>query len=172
MDEARGNREYEGVINRFIGAVGAMKSSVYIVSPEMLKEACDMICLFYRMGVFSYEDVLLMCEDLSLLLTSFEEICMTGRIPETGNKIAVYVLQRPVKNDFMFIESSNINCGCVYMLGLYPLATVNSKTFDSFKSWFRSMLKSSMLITESNELERSVFFQRQRGYLSQMLSSL
>jgi len=172
LAEARENREYKDVINRFVHAVTAMKSSVYIVSPEMLKEACDMICLFYRMNVFSYEDVLKMCEDLSLLLTSFEEICITGRIPETGNKIAIYVLQRPVKNDFMFIESTNINCGCVYMLGLYPLATVNSKTFDSFKSWFRSILKSSMLITESNELERSVFFQRQRGYLSQMLSSL
>ncbi|MCD8081256.1 MAG: hypothetical protein LUF04_12890 [Bacteroides sp.] len=172
LAEARENRAYTEVINRFVAAVTAMKSSVYIVSPEMLKEACDMISLFYKMNIFSYQDVLHMSEDLSLLLTSFEEMCITGTIPETGNKIAVYVLQRPVKNDFMFIESSNINCGCVYMLGLYPLATVNSKTFDSFKSWFRSMLKSSMLISESNELERSVFFERQRAYVSQMLASL
>ncbi|MDL2255266.1 hypothetical protein LJC38_01610 [Parabacteroides sp. OttesenSCG-928-K15] len=101
-------------------------------------------------------------EDILRMLDKLEQIAIGGKHPETGNKFELYTASMNINTTHTYVRSG---ADWGYYLSVYVIRTMF--TFDpkmcmNMKHWIGTQKASSILISESGEKERMLFFNRQR----------
>lgn len=111
--------------------------------------------------LISCEDIQRIKEELLVLVDELEELAMRGKT-EAGNSVRIYVSHINFEATYSYLETSSLQLSMIRVYSINSITTQDSEMFNSLKDWIQSLKKFSTMISESGEMQRIQFFNRQR----------
>ena len=116
---------------------------------------------FADIHLISEEDKKRIKEDLLSLVDELEDIASKGKSDE-GNDIRIYISSINFEATYSYIEASALQVSMIRVYAINSITTQDPNKFSSLKEWIQSLKKFSTLISESGEMQRILFFKKQR----------
>ena len=104
-------------------------------------------------------------KELLQLLNELEEIATRGTF-KTGREVCIYISNINFEATYSYIASSAYHISLVRVFAINSFATRDEQVFNSVKEWIHSLKKFSTLISQSGEMQRIQFFNRQREIIN------
>lgn len=139
----------------------AIPSTIFIWDKRLFQYFVKGVLYFSKLNLLSEEDVINIKRELHELLDELEILLATSTYKE-GGKIYIYLSNIPLEGIYSYLESTDIQMS---MLRVYAINLIDSQHPDVFriqKKWVQSLRRYSTLITDSSEMERIEFLDRQR----------
>lgn len=139
-----------------------IKNTVYIWDSLSFECILREAKYFSSIHLFTLQNVLQVKEEMYRLIDNFEKLAMRGRF-ENGNKVDIYISNINFDTTYSYIESEKFQISMVGALGLNYMASTEQKTLDVVKARTLALKKASTMISESGEMVRINFFNKQRA---------
>jgi len=139
-----------------------IKHTFYIWDVQIIPNLIRDIKYYESIDLVTKEEAKLIKDDLFLLLDDLEQRTINGKYLETGNKFEFFTASMNINTSHTYMHSGDY---WVYYLNAFvvrAMFTVDTKACQKMKNWINSQKASSVLISESGEKERLLFFNRQR----------
>ncbi len=120
------------------------------------------ISYFEEVRIITREEIELLKKDLLDLLDEMEQLAERGYFDETGKKIHFYVSNINFDSSYCYIKTAIMDLSLIKAYTINVIASFDEPTFKMVKRHIRSLMKSSILISESNMMERIAYFDKQR----------
>ncbi|MCD8071681.1 MAG: hypothetical protein LUE10_00570 [Alistipes sp.] len=120
---------------------------------------------FVSIGIVSQQNVARLKEELMALLDEMYYITSVGRFP-SGNEIQIYISNINFEATYSYLEAGNYILGLLRVFSLNPMTSRDQEVFHNLKRWIKSLKKFSILISQSGEMQRIQFFNKQREAVS------
>ena len=104
-------------------------------------------------------------EDTEKSLDELEELAMRGKT-EAGNSVRIYVSHINFEATYSYLETSSLQLSMIRVYSINSITTQDTEMFNSLKDWIQSLKKFSTMISESGEMQRIQFFNRQREIIN------
>lgn len=125
---------------------------------------------FYSMGLISAPELELLKQDLERFLDNLERVVAAGRYPDSGNRFEFYLSSMNINTSHMYFYSEKFRTYCMEVFVIRSMVTTNRNTCDMMRRRIRGVKSGAVLISESAEKERILFFNQQREIVSQLQS--
>jgi hypothetical protein len=125
---------------------------------------------FHSIRLIMNEEVALLKEELEHFLDYLEKLAVKGTY-ETGNKIDIYVSRLNFDATYSYL-SDDLNKIYISMINAFVLGATTSldkEVCDKIKTWMQALKRTSTLISISAEMDRILFFEKQRTILDENL---
>jgi len=139
-----------------------IKSTIYIWDQNIFEHFVSFIKFYAHVRLIREEDVYLIKNELITLLNDVEKLTFTGKYPDTGNEVSIYIGDFNAYSNYGFIESKNMRISQFRAFLLNAFTSFERLLFDEINSWLNASLKLTTLITVSGEKIRADFFAAQR----------
>ena len=96
-----------------------------------------------------------------MLVDELEELAMRGKT-EAGNSVRIYVSHINFEATYSYLETSSLQLSMIRVYSINSITTQDTEMFNSLKS----LKKFSTMISESGEMQRIQFFNRQREIIN------
>ncbi|MCD8193592.1 MAG: hypothetical protein LUD74_03410 [Tannerellaceae bacterium] len=136
--------------------------TIYILDYQLFDYLKRDIAYFEEIRIITREEIELLKNDLLALLDEMEELAERGSFSETGKKIQFYVSNVTFDNSYCYIKTPIMNLSLIKAYTINVIASFDEPTFQTVQKHIRSLMKSSILISESNMMERIAYFDKQR----------
>ena len=104
-------------------------------------------------------------EETLLLIDELEELAGRGK-SETGNDIRIYISNINFEATYSYLETTSMHLSMIRVYAINSITTQDNEMFGDFKEWIQSLKKFSTLISESGEMQRILFFKKQREIIN------
>lgn len=151
-----------GIFKLQFAEMKKIKVSHYIFDKHIFSRIAKDIDYFKNIRLMKDEDITLIKRDLLDFLNYIEKTTITGRFPETGARIFLYIADLDITMSFYYVESDEIHYSQIKAFILTSATSQDKKTFLKMKDWIRTGMKASNLITETQEQQRILYFEQQR----------
>lgn len=139
-----------------------IKKTIYIFDNSIYKKIVDEINYFHNIQLINKEDTLHIREELLRCLDYIEELTESGKFKETENDVLVYITNLEVTTPYTYLRSGDVKYSLIKTFILTSATSLDNKTFDKMKDWIRASMRTSTLITQTNENFRLQYFRTQR----------
>lgn len=146
---------------RIIKATREAASTYLIWDNKTFSNLVNDIKYFATINLITQEEVAILKEELHTFLDHIELIATRG-CHENGNKVYFYVSSITFETSLSYVESSEVQMAMVKTFTLNDATSVDPKVFEKMKKWMQSLKRTSTLISESGEMQRILFFDKQR----------
>jgi len=140
----------------------------YIFDNMLFQYLVNDLKYFNMIRLVTDEEVLLIKQDLLAILDELETLAQRGYFLQTGNKINLYISSINFPTNYCYIETPNFHLTMVKAFTLYTIASLDDNIFDKLKNWMQSLKQQSILITQSGERERILYFEKQKEIINQL----
>lgn len=126
---------------------------------------------FHQRGLISESDLRLIQADLLQFVNNIEILARKGHY-ETGAELAIYISHIDLKSSYSHF---GYNETAVCQLQAYSAKSLLSEDPDAcrlHKDWFESLKRYSTLITQSGEMQRFEYFNKQRELVNRLSDRL
>ena len=120
---------------------------------------------FSDIHLISCEDIQRIKEELLVLVDELEELAMKGKT-EAGNSVRIYVSHINFEATYSYLETSSLQLSMIRVYSINSITTQDTEMFNSLKDWIQSLKMFSTMISESGEMQRIQFFNRQREIIN------
>ena len=113
------------------------------------------------------DDVLHLKTELYQLLAMMEELSVTGEFSE-GGKVCFYLSNIHFEASYSYIEKRDFQ---ISLLRVYSINSMDSQSFHICRmqcNWIQSLKRHSILISESGEMQRIDFLQKQQAIIDSL----
>lgn len=138
-----------------------INSNDYIWDCMIFQHTVNDVQYFADIHLISEEDKKRIKEDLLSLVDELEDIASKGKSDE-GNDIRIYISSINFEATYSYIEASALQVSMIRVYAINSITTQDPNKFSSLKEWIQSLKKFSTLISESGEMQRILFFKKQR----------
>ena len=145
------------------------KKTSFIFDSRIFQFFVNDINYVYSIRLIEKEDILKIKDDLLSLLDYLEAIAISGQFKETGNAVNLYISDIDIATNYACMESESIHFCMVKMFLLSSVSSMDENTFEKMKRWIQSLIKISTLITLTNELQRVLYFEKQREIVNGLI---
>ena len=146
----------------FIERVHGISEVHFIHDEYFIGHFIDDISYFRSVKMLTDEDAALLKSELSILVDYMEDAVTKGYFPETKNKLLFYLSHTWLETEYVLCKSKDLTLSFVEVLERNAISSSDKKVFDRFMNMVQSIKRSSVLISESNALQQTEFFARQR----------
>jgi len=143
-------------------------NNTYIIDKHVFYNTIKEIQYFYRRGLITKAELLLLKYDLSDMIEYTENQIIKG-ITDAGAPHFFYLSSLSVYSNSSYVEFDDTFQSFFYEYDLNLLVTENQVLCSAHKKWLESLKKYSVLISASNEALQMKFFREQRKYLNDLL---
>lgn len=145
----------------FIFEARRLGSTSYIIDHQAVQYlVCD-IRYFAGIRLITEEEVSNLKTDIHRMLDDFETLAAKGGY-DSGSKVGIYISNINFDTSYSYIETANHKISLIPAFTLNSLFSLDGKTFERVKKWIQSLKRLSTLISESGEIQRVLFFEKQR----------
>ena len=140
--------------------------TTYIWDPTIIENLVNDIKYFSSIRLINSDDVAALKKELLELLDRLETITSEGKYPATGNDVYFYISNINIGMNYSYISTKN---ACMSLFTTFIIQAINSyerDTCDKLRNWVTSLKRSSILISQSGEKERIMFFEQQRSIVN------
>lgn len=138
-----------------------IKKNYYIWDYMIFQYIVSDVSYFKDMCLINNNDVLHIKEDMLKLVDYLELITEEGCY-ETGNLVEIYISNINSDATYTYYQCEYFNLAMVKAFTLNSLTTIDKTTTNQIKEWILSQKRQATLISESNKMQRVVFFEKQR----------
>lgn len=149
------------ITREFVGNTKHIAQTYYIWDKKIIPSLIADVKYFECIRLISPEEVALIREDLLAFLTDFENLATNGCYP-TGKKVYVYLTSISFESSFSYYKTNQLSLTNIRAFTLNDVISTDKQVFETIKRWTSSLIKTSTLISESNEIQRILFFEEQR----------
>ena len=140
--------------------------TTYVWDPIIIENLVNDIKYFSSIRLINGEDVSALKNELLELLEKLETITSEGKYPGTGKDVYFYISNINIGMNYSYISTKS---SCMSLFSTFIIQAINSyerETCDKLRNWVTSLKRSSVLISQSGEKERIMFFEKQRSIIN------
>lgn len=119
---------------------------------------------FYNVNLLGKESMALLKEDLHRLLNDTETSATRGKTM-SGKEMQFYISNINFDATYGYITGNNVRQSIMTVCGPNLITSTDTVLFERVKQWVESQRKFSILISQSGEMQRITFFNKQRANL-------
>lgn len=143
------------------------KKTCFIWDSNIFYSFIKEIKYFAGLNLISEEDVKQLKNELLLLLHELEQLSIKGEF-NNGNKVAIYLSNINFEATYTYIEKSNFQISLFRVYSINSMDSQNQQICTLQKNWIQSLRRHSTLISESGEVQRINFMERQKEIIEQL----
>ena len=107
------------------------------------------------------DDIDVMKQELHRLLDEMEQIAARGEYPN-GNKAYMYLSNINFEATYTFLEKGSFQLCMFRLYAINYMDSQHPEVCRAQKEWIQSLKRYSTLISQSGEIQRMIFFTKQR----------
>jgi hypothetical protein len=142
-------------------------SRTFLFDQYVYLNVIEDICYYYNRNLITQEEALLLKDDLNLLINDTEEKARLGK-NDLGFPYQYYISTVNIDSNISCVTAENGNFTFFRMYSVNPVIIENNEVYAMAKKLIDSLKKYCILITQSNEMLLSDFFNKQREYLEKI----
>jgi hypothetical protein len=129
---------------------------------HMLERLVEEIIYDRSIGMLGDDDSTLLRDELLALVDYLEQVTVTGNFPGKNGKMFFYLSHAWVETEYFLYRSHPFSLSLVKVLERNYLASLDKKVLDTLMRTAQATKRMSVLMSESNALQQTGFFGRQR----------
>ena len=123
---------------------------------------------FYKRGLLSYNDLVILKKDLHDIVNTIEQMANDG-ISKWGSQMDIYISAVDLEASYLHFENSHSQFSQVRIFSISAIDSDNEGLCKIQKEWIESLKKYSVLISGSGEIQRFEYLGKQREYIDTIL---
>jgi hypothetical protein len=135
-----------------------------ILDQLVFKNIFNEIAYYYQRELLTTEEYIQLKDELLAYIKRLEVIVSLGT-NGYGSNYAIYLSKLNIESNSCYYKIDDDMESSFWVFGISPIHTNNNYVFTSHKKWIDSLKKYSTLISQSNELLQSKFFNEQYNYI-------
>jgi len=143
-------------------------SSYHIVDNKVFSNTIQNIIYYYDRKLITKDELLLIQNDLLVYLNSMEKMARNG-CTKNGHTLSIYLSSTNIETNFWYIAYDDQREMMISMNTMNGLIIGDNNKIDTYMKWIYAIKKNSILITDSNEMQRANFFNAQYEYIDKMI---
>lgn len=151
----------------FVDAAKQVPMSCHILDKMVFRHWVDDIRYFAGIRLLGDEGVQLLKEELFELLDEMESVAGAGRFAN-GSKVQLFISNIDFEATYGYIEAGALRVALIQLYSIDSITSKDPELFGNFKAWILSLRKFSTLISESGDMQRALFFKRQREIVGEL----
>ncbi|MCD8261791.1 MAG: hypothetical protein LUD15_10115 [Bacteroides sp.] len=151
----------------YLNRIKEIASTYFIWDELTFQYLVNDVKYFRDINLITEEEIKYLQKDLFRLLDDTERLAADGKY-ETGNKVAFYVSSINFEANFTYLSIQDCHLTMVKAFVLSDLASIEEQTYQRVKLFLQSLKRTSTLISESGEMQRILYFNKQREILSRI----
>lgn len=151
----------------FVNLSQLFQTTNYIWDKEIFIRLVNEIKFFLNINLISEDSVKRIKKELLVLLNELEKISAQGKY-SSGKDVKIYISDINFESTYSYVET-DIYHQC--LIGVFSINSITSKDdllFQHLKVWIQSLKKYSTLISQSGEVQRIHFFNRQQELVTSL----
>ncbi len=141
--------------------------STYIFDNNLFLTICRDVDYFHKNKLVNDVEVQYLQGELLSLVDFFEEVARTGEGP-SGAPLLLYLTPFDLATNYMHFDFDNNSSCQVHLHSINHLQSFDPHVCDMQKNWINQLKRYSILITQSSEMQRLAYFNKQREYISEI----
>jgi hypothetical protein len=147
------------------------KTVNFIVDKDLFLSTVREIQYYCGRKLISEKEVLMLKHDLLRLLSDIEQVMQNG-CNKSGCKYNFYLAMLNVETNTASISFDSNIASHFWLYPVSPVIINGQKVCEAHRKWLESLKKSSVLITQSNEMLQTKFIEKQRKYIESITDDL
>lgn len=145
-----------------------IKSTIYILDNYIFQNFLNDVLYFININLISKEDIEQIKTDMLQLLNDLEEYAAKGKF-NTGTSLQVYVSNTNFEATYTYLKSPDVHFGSFRLYSINAIYSSDPLVYNHNRDFILSLKKYSTLISESAEMQRVQFFNKQREIVNSLL---
>ncbi len=167
LDEIVVPREIEEIQAELSASIRSVSSTVLIWDSNIFLSLTREIDYFNKLNLISANEMKLLKEELHLLLDDTEKIALSGHFLN-GNSVSIYLSHIHFDASYTFLEKKDFQLSLLRLYSVNSMDTLHPEICHILREWIKTLKRYSTLITESNEMQRIIFFKQQHDYVDSL----
>lgn len=144
-----------------------IKSTMYILDKDIFNNFLNDVNYFININLMNDKDVALIKEDLLHLLDDLEEYATKGKF-KSGTSLQVYISNVNFEATYTYISSQLANWATFRLYSINAIYSSDPLVYNYNRDFILSLKKYSTLISESAEMQRIQYFNKQRAIIQSL----
>lgn len=143
-------------------------STTFIWDPLIILYLINDIRFARNMQLINSNEVVSFKQELHSLLNYLEQIAFTGSYVETNKEVNIFIAIINLDTSYSYLETSKCRLSMNKAFILNVVSSFDEETLQKTKIWIQSLIRTSTLISVTNEKQRVSFFESQRDLVNQL----
>ncbi|MDR1160886.1 MAG: hypothetical protein LBK45_00965 [Tannerellaceae bacterium] len=156
---------------KVLECVRSIGRTTIILDELVFKNIFNEIAYYYQRELLTTEEYIQLKDELLAYIKRLELIVSLGT-NEYGSNYAIYLSTLNIESNSCYYKIDDDIESSFWVFGISPIYTNNNFVFTSHRKWINSLKKYSSLISQSNELLQSKFFNEQYNYIVEASANL
>ncbi len=122
---------------------------------------------FSNIGLLRRENMDVIKEDISVMIDELESIAVKGCF-QSGKEFQLYISSVNFDATYGIVSGENARLAFLKICGVNMVSSTEMKLYEQLRVWIESLRKFSTLISQSGEMQRIMFFNRQRTAIANL----
>jgi hypothetical protein len=157
--------------DKLISYINQISNYTFIIDPLTYKNTFDDILYYYERNLMTKEELLILKDDLLNLLKHTESLTQRG-ISDSGAIYQFYLSSLNIESNTIYVKYDDITESFLWLHYVNPINTNDKYMCAIHKGWIDSMKRYSSLITHSNVILQTKFYNEQYKYLENSAKSI
>jgi hypothetical protein len=168
FSEVKLPQEVTDIHHEYVRVTKGIPYTCFIFDRMMCLSLINDIHYFNDINLLTSQEAKTLKEEYLSMIDSLEDICVHG-CHANGKQVNVYVSNINFDASYSYLESSEHKVSFLRVYAINYLSSKDVSVFKYQKEWLQTLKKYSILITESGEMERIRFLDKQRKYIEKLL---
>lgn len=157
--------------DKLVSHINQISNYTFILDPLTYKNTFDEILYYYERKLITRDELLILKDDLYHLLKHTEMLVQRG-VNDFGATYQFYISSLNVESNTFYIKYDDVVESFLWLYYVNPIKTNDKYMCATHKRWVDSMRRYSSLITHSNEILQTRFYNEQYKYLEDRMKSV
>jgi len=141
------------------------KNVTIIIDSNIVSNLISDILYFHKRRLITDDELQILKKEMLTLIDQVEEMAQSGFFSD-GIEVNIYLSFINVDSSSLYMKNDDKEVSCFYLYNLAPITATNQSICALHRKKVDSLKKYSRLITQSNEIIQSAFFEHQREKIS------
>lgn len=139
----------------------AYSENTFILSRYIFSAFIQLIQYYHTLKIINDSEILIIKDELMELIADLEQLTKTDTLPN-GNKVWIYLSNIDSESNYTYIKADDYQRASINIYHLNYMTTSDPYICEIHQKWIKSIKKYSTLISASGNIERKLFFEKQR----------
>lgn len=166
--DVKHSERYWNFCMRLSKAVQDIKYMSFIWDRNLFSTLVDEIRFFESINLITTEEKNELRDEVLSFIDDVEMMAARGTWKDTNNQVDIYVSNIHFDTNYICFEAGKYYLSMINSFTLNSVASLDESTYEKMKSWVQSAKRVSTLISRSGEMQRILFFAKQREIVNSL----
>lgn len=153
--------------DEYLKEIENIKQTYFIWDEFLMYYITNDVKYFRNIQLMTDKDVANIKNELSLFLDDLEVLAHRGTY-DSGNQVELYVSNINFEATYTYLYSANIHLSMITTFSLSAATSLEKEACENIRIWIQSLKRTSTMISTSAEIDRAMFFAKQREFLARI----